>query len=106
MPSIHVLEADYDDPVHRAAIVDVIDSYASDPIGGGEPLSAAVRDSLVPKLQNHPTARILLAFADATPVGPPSVSLGCRRFAPNRSSISTTSRWSLTGAERAWVGRC
>ena len=69
MTPIVVRDADFGDPVHCDGILDVINSYASDPIGGGEPLPVEVRDSLVPALRDHPTARVLLAFADATPVG-------------------------------------
>ena len=66
---IAIREADFTDPQHRTGIVDVLDSYASDPLGGGMPLSALVRQRLVPALQEHPTAYILLAFADEQPVG-------------------------------------
>ena len=105
MSSIQVLEADYDDPVHRAGIVDVIDSYASDPIGGSEPLSAAVRDALVPQLQNHPTTRIFLAFASATPVGAAICFLGMSTFRAqpllNIHDLAVVPDWRGKGVGRA-----
>lgn len=61
--------ADLDDPAHGAAIVEVLDSYAADPIGGGVPLSAAVRQRLLPGLRAHPTSLVLLAWAAQRPVG-------------------------------------
>jgi ribosomal protein S18 acetylase RimI-like enzyme len=66
---LEIVEADFADPVHRAGIVDVLDTYAADRIGGGTPLRPAVRERLVPALQNHPTALVLLAFASRQPIG-------------------------------------
>jgi ribosomal protein S18 acetylase RimI-like enzyme len=64
-----IFEADFADAAHCAAIVAVLDSYASDPLGGGKPLAADVRQRLVPALGAHPTALVLLAFTGQRPVG-------------------------------------
>ena len=64
-----VREADFAAARDAAAIVDVLDSYASDPVGGGQPLRAEVRKRLVPALREHATALVLLAFAAERPVG-------------------------------------
>src|SRR5262249_7008013 len=64
-----ICEADFADPAHRSAILEVLDSYASDPIGGGQPLSAEVRERLVDGLREHPSALVLLAFAERRAVG-------------------------------------
>jgi ribosomal protein S18 acetylase RimI-like enzyme len=64
-----IREADFADPVHTTGIIDVLNSYAADPVGGAEPLSADVRERLVPALQSHPSALVLLAFAAQRPVG-------------------------------------
>lgn len=64
-----VREADFDNPADRAAVVDVLNSYASDPVGGGRPLRAEVRQRLIPALQAQPNALVLLAFVDGRPVG-------------------------------------
>jgi len=61
--------ADFANPAHAAAIVEVLDSYASDRVGGGKPLAADVRERLVPALREHPTALVLLAFAGGRAVG-------------------------------------
>lgn len=47
----------------------LLDSYASDPRGGGQPLPADVRGRLIPGLKQHPTARIWLAHEGTEPVG-------------------------------------
>lgn len=66
---IEIREADFADAADAAAMVTVLDSYASDPVGGGEPLSAAVRDRLVPALSQQSSALVLLAWNDVEPVG-------------------------------------
>jgi len=66
---VEIVEADFANPVHCAGIVDALDSYASDPVGGGVPLSADVRERLVPLLRDHPTTLVLLALAESRVVG-------------------------------------
>lgn len=64
--------ADYDDPVHAQAVVDLLDAYARDPAGGGKGLEAQARQQLVPGLRQCPTAFSVLAFVqavDGVPVG-------------------------------------
>lgn len=79
-PIIHVLDADFDDPVHRMGLVEIIDSYASDPVGGGSPLAEDVRRALIPGLRKHPSARVLLAFTNGGPVGAAICFLGFSTF--------------------------
>ena len=69
---MRVVRADYANPVHAAAVVMLLDAYASDPMGGGEPLSEFAKANLVPSLASRPQAFSVLAFAgddDGTPVG-------------------------------------
>jgi len=70
--TVRVVRADYANPVHAAAVVMLLDAYASDPMGGGEPLSEFAKANLVPSLASRPQAFSVLAFAgddDGTPVG-------------------------------------
>lgn len=60
-----VVRADYANPVHAQALVDVLDAYASDPMGGGEPLSTFARQNLVGALAQRPQAFSILALDDA-----------------------------------------
>lgn len=78
--NLEIQDADLNDPAHGAAIVAVLDSYASDPIGGGEPLGAAVRRRLIPALAAHPTTLVLLAFDGAQAVGVAVCFLGFSTF--------------------------
>ena len=61
--------ADLADPTDAAAIVDLVNAYALDPLGGGVPLADDVRARLVPGLRAHPTTLVLLALLDERPVG-------------------------------------
>jgi GNAT superfamily N-acetyltransferase len=67
--NVYVREADFDDERDAKGIIAVLDSYASAPVGGGQPLAPDVRERLVPMLREHPTSLVLLAFVDDDPVG-------------------------------------
>ncbi|MEY2853371.1 MAG: hypothetical protein RL030_503 [Pseudomonadota bacterium] len=67
--TLTVREARLDEPADAAAVVEVLDSYASDPRGGSTPLTAEVRERLVPSLRAHPTTLVLLAFEEREAVG-------------------------------------
>ena len=64
-----IVAADFDDPVHAAAIVALLDEYASGPTGGNRPLSRLARNELVNELRARPTIHVLLAVADERAVG-------------------------------------
>ena len=65
MPStsfVRVCRADYANPAHGAALVHLLDAYARDPMGGGEPLSEFALANLVPALAARPQVFSVLAF--------------------------------------------
>lgn len=64
-----VRRANLADPADAAAVLRLIDAYARDPRGGGEPLAPAVREQLVPGLAAHPTSCVWLAFDGAEAAG-------------------------------------
>ncbi len=80
MTDVEVTEADYKNPIHARGIVEVLNSYASDPAGGSEPLAAEVRSSLVQTLRYHPTSLVLLALVNGRPVGVAVCFLGLSTF--------------------------
>ena len=61
-PKYQVCRANYTDPTHAAALVRLLDAYANDPMGGGEPLSEFAKINLVPSLAARPQAFSVLAF--------------------------------------------
>ena len=69
MKDIEIAEVDYADAVHTQGIVAVLNSYASDPVGGAAPLSADVKARLVPALRDQPNSVVLLALDGGHPVG-------------------------------------
>lgn len=69
---LHICRADYANPTHAAALLSLLDAYARDPMGGGEPLSCFAKDNLISALAARPQAFSVLAFAGeahALPVG-------------------------------------
>ncbi len=69
MSAITVRRADYANASDASAVVMLLDAYASDPAGGGEPLSDFAKANLVPSLAARPTAFSILAFDGVQPVG-------------------------------------
>ena len=67
--SISVCRADYANPNHAAALVNLLDAYAQDPMGGGHALSEFAKANLVQALAARPQAFSVLAFDGDTPVG-------------------------------------
>jgi GNAT superfamily N-acetyltransferase len=66
---LRIHRANLGDAGDAAAIVAILDSYASDPKGGGRPLGAEVRNRVIPMLRDHPTTLVLLAALDGALVG-------------------------------------
>jgi ribosomal protein S18 acetylase RimI-like enzyme len=64
-----VRPADYGHPSDAAAVVMLLDAYARDPAGGGEPLSDFARENLVRELAARPQAYSVLAFDGEQPIG-------------------------------------
>ena len=66
---LRLCRADYHNPVHAEALVQLLDAYAQDPAGGGEALSAFAKANLAKALAARPQAFSVLAFAGEQPVG-------------------------------------
>jgi len=66
---IEIIQADLSQPRHAAALVDLLDAYARDPMGGGQPLAESTRQKLAAELHKRPDAVSFLAFAGERPVG-------------------------------------
>ena len=64
-----IVEADLGNATHQEAIVHLVNTYARDPMGGGQELPEAVRSVLIDGLQRHPTTLVFLAWDKETPVG-------------------------------------
>jgi ribosomal protein S18 acetylase RimI-like enzyme len=64
-----VRRANYADAGDAVALVGLLDAYASDPAGGGEPLSDFAKANLVRELAARPQAYSVIAFDGEQPVG-------------------------------------
>ena len=62
-PLSRIEQADYANSEHAAALVSLLNAYACDPMGGGEPLTDFTRLNLVAALAARPQAFSVLAFA-------------------------------------------
>ena len=62
-------------------LVELLNAYAEDPMGGAEPLSAEVKANLVKGLSQVPGALALLAYLDGQAVGVTTAFAGFSTFA-------------------------
>lgn len=79
MPEI--VRVRYDDARHADALIALLEAYARDPAGGGEPLSDFARGNLIAALAARPFVFSVLAFDDGTPVGLVNAIEGFSTFA-------------------------
>lgn len=66
---VDIVMANYRNPMHARAVVDLLDAYARDPAGGGSPLSADVIAELPKALAARPQVFSVLAYDGEQPVG-------------------------------------
>ena len=67
--NIEVIKADYLSEQHQHEIPMLLNLYASDPMGGGEPLSAEVINTLVNELAKLPHAFSVISYVNGKPAG-------------------------------------
>ncbi|KHK89653.1 GNAT family N-acetyltransferase [Novosphingobium malaysiense] len=99
--------ADYGYEPDARAVVTLLDAYARDPMGGGEPLDDSVRKRLVAALNAFPGAFSLLAFDGAEgdePVGLANCFTGFSTFAA-RPLINIHDLAVLPGLRGRGIGR-
>ena len=69
MSNVVVVQADYTNPTHAQALREVLNHYATDPMGGGQALSLEVLEHLPEELAKRPHAFSVLAFVDGKAAG-------------------------------------
>jgi GNAT superfamily N-acetyltransferase len=80
-PALTIALADYCDAHDAADVVALLDAYARDPMGGGEPLRDDVRARLTGDLAANPQAFSLLARIEGRAVGLANCFMGYSTFA-------------------------
>lgn len=73
--------ADYGDALDAADVLLLLDAYARDPMGGGQPLADPVRETLIDALARQPGAFSLIARLDGKPAGLANCFTGFSTFA-------------------------
>ena len=66
---LNVVRVNYADAGQMAALLGLLDAYARDPMGGGEPLSDFAMKNLPAALAGRPSLFSVLAFDGTLPVG-------------------------------------
>lgn len=64
---INIITADYTNPQHARDIGHLLNCYAADPMGGGEPISGHIQANLASELAKVPHAFSLLGNVDGQP---------------------------------------
>ena len=104
-----VAVADYNDPRDADSVVELLQGYALDAMGGGAPLSDDVRERLVPALAAQPGAFSILAYVGDEPVGLANCFTGFSTFAArplvNIHDLYVDSRFRGAGIGRALFTR-
>lgn len=64
-----VIVADYTNPQHAKDLVTMLDNYANDPMGGGEPLPENAKQNLAAELNKLSYAFSVICYVDDKPAG-------------------------------------
>ena len=66
---IKIHKLDYQEPFQVKQLIDLLDAYARDPMGGGEPLADEVKARLATELAKQTNMFSLLVYVDNIPAG-------------------------------------
>jgi GNAT superfamily N-acetyltransferase len=64
-----IVTADLSQPTHATALVELLNIYALDPMGGGEELPDYVKENLAATLAARSDAQVVFALANGEPIG-------------------------------------
>ncbi len=66
---VSIFQADYNNPKHSKDVMYLLNEYAKDPMGGGEPISEYVQDNLIQTMSTLPYVFSVLCYIDDKPAG-------------------------------------
>lgn len=78
---MQILQVNYQDPAQMAEFMMILNAYALDPMGGGQPLSEETLKNLPGELSKRPGVHSLMAYVDQKPVGLVNLVEGFSTFA-------------------------
>jgi ribosomal protein S18 acetylase RimI-like enzyme len=64
-----IISCNFNNPIHCNKVIDLIDAYMRDPMGGGKPMSEENKQALIEGLKNLPGAFVLFAAENNEFVG-------------------------------------
>ncbi len=67
--NLSIVEADFGSEEHQAAVLQLLQEYAADPLGNGASLPLGSVRHLLPRLRDEPKVITLLAYWDTMPAG-------------------------------------
>lgn len=67
--TIKIIQANYNNPQHGRHIIELLDCYANDPMGGNEALPDFVAQNLIHALSNRSDAISIVAYVEGQPAG-------------------------------------
>lgn len=67
--TVKLIKVDYNNEQHAKDLIMLLNAYALDPMGGGEPLSAYVKQNLVATLAKRNDVFTVLCYVDNEPAG-------------------------------------
>ena len=66
---IEIIHCDFDNQAHCEALVDLMEEYIADKMGGGPPYSKESKELLISGLREHPSKIVLLAVSGGNYIG-------------------------------------
>ncbi len=79
--TVEIVQVDYLNPQHAKHMIELLDCYATDPMGGGVALSDYTAQNLVSELAKRNDAFSLIAYVDGQPAGLTNCFEGFSTFA-------------------------
>lgn len=101
---LRILKADLDNDLHATRTLELLDAYARDPMGAGEPLSAFARQHVISGLKAHPGTVVLIAALAERCVGLAICFRGFSTFAA-RPLLNLSDFYVGPGSRGCGVGR-
>ena len=77
---ISIINADFNDPQHAQDILFLLNEYALDVMGGGQPLDHYVRENLINEFKKRPTIFSIICYVNNKPAGLVNAIMGFSTF--------------------------
>lgn len=82
---VQFIRADLNNPKHAADIVNLVDLFARDEMGGEQPLDEEVRVDMISEMKKVPTTRVYMAYHGKKALGLVTCFLGFSTFTASKT---------------------